>query len=142
MFKIYYGLPHYVRRSPGWELQNNKSDGLRPYKAKNKRPLLNKLKRPSFFCFTPLGLAFIVLAVRGGFEPPEPLRVRQFSKLLVSATHPPHQKPAPERRECKDNNSFLSARPTSEVWRCSRAFLCRPEYYGIYNSPLYLNSLP
>ena len=30
-------------------------------------------------------------AVRGGFEPPEPLRVRQFSKLLVSATHPPHR---------------------------------------------------
>ena len=29
-------------------------------------------------------------AVRGGFEPPVPLRVRQFSKLLVSATHPPH----------------------------------------------------
>ena len=31
------------------------------------------------------------LAVRGGFEPPVPLLVRQFSKLLVSATHPPHQ---------------------------------------------------
>ena len=29
-------------------------------------------------------------AVRGGFEPPEQLPVRQFSKLLVSATHPPH----------------------------------------------------
>lgn len=36
----------------------------------------------------------VVVAVRGGFEPPEPLRVRQFSKLLVSATHPPHQNPA------------------------------------------------
>ena len=24
----------------------------------------------------------------GGFEPPVPLRVRQFSKLVVSATHP------------------------------------------------------
>lgn len=24
----------------------------------------------------------------GGFEPPVPLPVRQFSKLLVSATHP------------------------------------------------------
>ncbi len=32
---------------------------------------------------------FTVLAERGGFEPPVPLRVRQFSKLLVSATHPP-----------------------------------------------------
>ena len=29
------------------------------------------------------------MAERGGFEPPVPLRVRQFSKLLVSATHPP-----------------------------------------------------
>jgi hypothetical protein len=28
--------------------------------------------------------------VRGGFEPPVRLPVRQFSKLLVSATHPPH----------------------------------------------------
>lgn len=27
----------------------------------------------------------------GGFEPPEQLPVRQFSKLLVSATHPPLQ---------------------------------------------------
>jgi len=31
------------------------------------------------------------LAERGGFEPPVPFRVRQFSKLLVSATHPPLQ---------------------------------------------------
>ncbi len=31
------------------------------------------------------------LAVKGGFEPPVPFPVRQFSKLLVSATHPPHQ---------------------------------------------------
>ena len=36
-------------------------------------------------------LFFQFLAVRGGFEPPEPLRVRQFSKLLVSATHPSHR---------------------------------------------------
>ena len=31
------------------------------------------------------------LAIRaegGGFEPPVPIRVRQFSKLVVSATHP------------------------------------------------------
>ena len=28
------------------------------------------------------------LAEEGGFEPPVPSRVRQFSKLLVSATHP------------------------------------------------------
>ncbi len=29
-----------------------------------------------------------MLAEEGGFEPPVPLQVRQFSKLLVSATHP------------------------------------------------------
>jgi hypothetical protein len=29
--------------------------------------------------------------VRGGFEPPVQFPVRQFSKLLVSATHPPHR---------------------------------------------------
>ena len=34
-------------------------------------------------------LAILNVAERGGFEPPVPLRVRQFSKLLVSATHPP-----------------------------------------------------
>ena len=30
----------------------------------------------------------IPLAEKGGFEPPVQLPVRQFSKLLVSATHP------------------------------------------------------
>ncbi len=33
-------------------------------------------------------------AVRGGFEPPVRLPVRQFSKLVVSATHPSHQVPS------------------------------------------------
>ena len=32
-------------------------------------------------------------AVRGGFEPPVRKPVRQFSKLVVSATHPSHQTP-------------------------------------------------
>jgi len=46
------------------------------------------------------------LAVKGGFEPPERLPVRQFSKLLVSATHPPHQIVLQQgwvdrQRECK-----------------------------------------
>ena len=35
--------------------------------------------------------SLLYFAVRGGFEPPVPFPVRQFSKLLVSATHPPHQ---------------------------------------------------
>jgi hypothetical protein len=30
-----------------------------------------------------------LLAEGGGFEPPVQLPVRQFSKLVVSATHPP-----------------------------------------------------
>ena len=33
-----------------------------------------------------------VLAEGGGFEPPVPIRVRQFSKLVVSATHPSFQR--------------------------------------------------
>jgi hypothetical protein len=31
------------------------------------------------------------LAVRAGFEPAVQLPVRQFSKLVVSASHPPHR---------------------------------------------------
>ncbi len=31
---------------------------------------------------------FVLSAEKGGFEPPVQLPVRQFSKLLVSATHP------------------------------------------------------
>ena len=38
-----------------------------------------------------LFLLTIFSAVRGGFEPPVRLPARQFSKLLVSATHPSHQ---------------------------------------------------
>ena len=49
---------------------------------------------------SPYDFAF---AVRGGFEPPEPLRVRQFSKLLVSATHPPHQ----SIKDCKGNTKRI-----------------------------------
>ena len=38
-----------------------------------------------------VALFLAVFAVRGGFEPPVRLPVRQFSKLVVSATHPSHQ---------------------------------------------------
>lgn len=44
-----------------------------------KKPVTTTLQRV-FYCF----------AVRGGFEPPVPLRVLRFSKPAVSATHPPH----------------------------------------------------
>ena len=46
----------------------------------------------------------LFLAEGGGFEPPVRLPVRQFSKLLVSATHPSF--PA------------LSANETATVWNC------------------------
>ena len=46
--------------------------------TKKRFACLSKLKRTNRFSF----------AEKGGFEPPVPLRVRQFSKLLVSATHP------------------------------------------------------
>ena len=34
---------------------------------------------------------FLILAVRAGFEPAVQFPVRQFSKLVVSASHPPHR---------------------------------------------------
>ena len=40
----------------------------------------------------------IRFAEEGGFEPPVQLPVRQFSKLLVSATHPPFLSFLPTRR--------------------------------------------
>ena len=36
-------------------------------------------------------LRLLLFAVRAGFEPAVRLPVRQFSKLVVSATHPSHQ---------------------------------------------------
>ena len=52
-------------------------------------PLESKLSRPSM-TKKPDDLRHpaYLLAVRGGFEPPVQLPVRQFSKLVVSATHP------------------------------------------------------
>lgn len=47
-------------------------------------------------------------AVRGGFEPPERLPVRQFSKLVVSATHPSHQTPIFRFCECKCKTFFYN----------------------------------
>ena len=45
-------------------------------------------------------------AVRGGFEPPVRLPVRQFSNLVVSATHPSHQSWPIFPWDCKDINKF------------------------------------
>ena len=50
------------------------------------RAVLTKKREPF-----ELMVLFFSLAVGGGFEPPVRLPVRQFSKLVVSATHPSHQ---------------------------------------------------
>ncbi len=47
---------------------------------------------------------FIGLAEGGGFEPPVRLPVRQFSKLLVSATHPSF--PLQKITDCNETISF------------------------------------
>ena len=47
-----------------------------------------KVKGPSEQAQGPFTFSF---AVRAGFEPAVRLPVRQFSKLVVSATHPSHQ---------------------------------------------------
>jgi hypothetical protein len=44
-------------------------------------------------------------AVRAGFEPAVQLPVRQFSKLVVSASHPPHQNFMSKELRGKNNNS-------------------------------------
>ena len=51
-----------------------------------------------------------LFAEAGGFEPPVPLRVRQFSKLVVSATHPHFHVFCASSLElrCKDRRMFLN----------------------------------
>ena len=77
----------------------------------NRKKLKRAPARPSWFLYTVIPYAsklatvcqctkkalkrclrafFCCCAVRGGFEPPVRLPVRQFSKLVVSATHPSH----------------------------------------------------
>ena len=46
-------------------------------------------------------------AVRAGFEPAVQFPVRQFSKLVVSATHPSHPY-SPSKKECKYIIYFLN----------------------------------
>ncbi len=55
----------------------------------------------------PVNSAFTgIIAEKGGFEPPVQFPVRQFSKLLVSATHPPLQFFYPFYRAAKIGNTF------------------------------------
>ena len=50
-------------------------------------------------------------AEAGGFEPPVRLPVRQFSKLVVSATHPNFQSlSAFVQKRCKSNAFFYSCK--------------------------------
>ena len=64
--------------------------------TKKRFACLSKLKRTNRFSF----------AEKGGFEPPVPLRVRQFSKLLVSATHPPFLNGSFAKKRCKSTAFF------------------------------------
>ena len=64
-----------------------------------------RVQRKQIFLFCTL-FCKKINAVRGGFEPPVPLQVRQFSKLLVSATHPSHRN-IPKKLDGKCNNWFL-----------------------------------
>ena len=62
-----------------------------------------KVKGPSEQAQGPFTFSF---AVRAGFEPAVRLPVRQFSKLVVSATHPSHQADPFFQWDCKDINKF------------------------------------
>ena len=48
-----------------------------------------------------------MFAESGGFEPPERYPVRQFSKLLVSATHPTFLTELLLKKQCKNINFFV-----------------------------------
>ena len=61
---------------------------------------------------------FFYFAVRGGFEPPIRLPVRQFSKLMVSATHPPHRKECKVMQFCRFRKIFQQVQ--------KKGYLCRP----------------
>ena len=53
-------------------------------------------------------IALFCFAEAGGFEPPVQLPVRQFSKLVVSATHPNFLLiSAKPQKRCKDRIIFL-----------------------------------
>ena len=69
-----------------------------------------------------------LLAVRAGFEPAVRLPVRQFSKLVVSATHPSHQADPFSLTGLQIYEDFI-------VLQYFRAFLCRPGCFSSCSSP-------
>ena len=71
------------------------SSPLSGWQDSNLRPPAPKAGAMTGLRYTPMVFVKInkfnlFIAVRGGFEPPVRSPVRQFSKLVVSATHPPH----------------------------------------------------
>ncbi len=66
-------------------------------------PTVLSLRSGRTLWFSSLHLHFV--AVGAGFEPAVQLPVRQFSKLLVSASHPSHQV---LRTDGKSSNSFCN----------------------------------
>ena len=64
----------------GWQDSNLRPPGPKPGAMTGLRYIPNR----------PEG-QFLYRAVRAGFEPAVQFPVRQFSKLVVSASHPPHR---------------------------------------------------
>ena len=79
-----------------------------------------QLMLTTFYCF----------AESGGFEPPVRLPVRQFSKLLVSATHPSF--PTPQRdKTCFVWNAFFRKRLQRYYKKCKYApFLSKNTFFS------------
>ena len=67
-------------------------------------------------------------AEAGGFEPPVPLRVRQFSKLVVSATHPHFHVFCASSLElrCKDRGMFLNKQSFLHLFSKKKMLLLLP----------------
>ena len=68
-----------LRFVSGWQDSNLRPPGPKPGAMTGLRYIPNR-PEGQFLC-----------AVRAGFEPAVQLPVRQFSKLVVSASHPPHR---------------------------------------------------
>ena len=69
-----------------------------------------------------------LFAEAGGFEPPVPLRVRQFSKLVVSATHPHFHVFCASSLElrCKDRCMFLNKQSFLHLFSKKKMLLLLP----------------
>jgi hypothetical protein len=65
----------------GWQDSNLRPPGPKPGAMTGLRYIPNR----------PKPILFVRCAVRAGFEPAVQFPVRQFSKLVVSASHPPHR---------------------------------------------------